>query len=259
MIDTHCHILPVDDGAKDMEESIKMARVAQKDGIKKIINTTHFNPEFEYPKGKILLDKISELNDILKKENIDIEVFPGNELYYNEALIKDIEKNNIEFYTLNNSKYILLEFSPSRFPKKLDEVVYEFSIKGYKVILAHVERYKELQEEPEIIDKAIQEGAYVQVNVSSVLKKGPKIVNSLCEKLLKEGKVHIVASDAHGFDKRRPMLKDGYEYIKNEYGEENAKILFIKNPSNILEDEELLDMEEVKKKSFLARLFSKRS
>src|SRR5690625_167645 len=112
MIDTHCHILPVDDGAKDMEESIKMARVAQKDGIKKIINTTHFNPEFEYPKGKILLDKISELNDILKKENIDIEVFPGNELYYNEALIKDIEKNNIEFYTLNNSKYILLEFSP---------------------------------------------------------------------------------------------------------------------------------------------------
>ena len=95
MIDTHCHILPVDDGAKDMEESIKMARVAQKDGIKKIINTTHFNPEFEYPKRKILLDKISELNDILKKENIDIEVFPGNELYYNEALIKDIEKNNI--------------------------------------------------------------------------------------------------------------------------------------------------------------------
>ena len=68
MIDLHCHILPgVDDGAKNLEESLEMARIAKEQGIKKIISTSHYHPEFEYIMGEALLNKVEEFNKILKR------------------------------------------------------------------------------------------------------------------------------------------------------------------------------------------------
>ncbi|WP_278244963.1 CpsB/CapC family capsule biosynthesis tyrosine phosphatase [[Clostridium] dakarense] len=117
MIDIHCHILPgVDDGSKDLEESLEMAKIAQSEGINKIINTSHYRPDFDFEKGEILLEKLNNFNNFLKENNIDIEVFIGNELYYGDDLLEYIDKK--EFYTLNNSRYLLIEFSPMRVPKK---------------------------------------------------------------------------------------------------------------------------------------------
>ncbi len=61
MIDIHCHILPgIDDGAKDIEESLEMARLAVNEGITKIINTSHYHPDFDYEKGEILIEKAKD-------------------------------------------------------------------------------------------------------------------------------------------------------------------------------------------------------
>ena len=74
MIDLHSHILPgIDDGSKSLEESLEMARIAQSEGIKKIINTSHYHPEFEYKMGKSLLSEVQKFNKILKENNIDIK------------------------------------------------------------------------------------------------------------------------------------------------------------------------------------------
>ncbi|MGL6107370.1 tyrosine-protein phosphatase [Romboutsia sp.] len=256
MIDIHCHILPVDDGAKSIDDAIEMARIAQEDGIKKIINTSHFNPDFEYVSGEELKTELEKLNKILREKNIDVELLLGNELYYNESLLEHINSNKKDFYTLNNSKYILLEFAPTRFPDNLEEVVYEFKLKGYNVILAHVERYKEVQQNTNIITKAIEEGAYIQVNASSILKKGSKAASEVCQKLLKQNCVHLVGSDAHGANNRRPQLRQAYSYIIDNYGEENAEILFSQNPKNLLEDTALSDMKLYRtKRTFWNKLF----
>ena len=95
MIDIHCHIVPnIDDGAKNLEDALEMAKIAYSEGIRKIVNTSHYHPNFEYINGKELFEHVREFNDILKSNNIDIEVLLGNELYYSEDIIEIIEQKN---------------------------------------------------------------------------------------------------------------------------------------------------------------------
>ena len=99
----------------------------------------------------------------------------GNEIYYTKDLIKEIDE--LDFYTLNNSRYILIELPPTNFPKDLCNIVYELKEKNYIPVFAHVERYREVQENPELIYEVINAGAIIQVNSHSIL--GKRITKSL--------------------------------------------------------------------------------
>jgi len=261
MIDIHCHILPgVDDGSKDLNDSLEMAKIAQSEGIKTIINTSHYHPDFDYIVGEKLLEELVNFNKVLKENNIDVEVLIGNELYYSDDLLEYIDKK--EFYTLNKSKYILIEFGHTRFPKNVCDVVYELKIRGYIPILAHVERYQEVQDNPKLIQEAIKEGALIQVNASSVLGKGPSECNKSCDVLLRHNRVHFIGTDAHGSNRRRPFIKDAYEYVSKKYGEDKANKLFLDNPSRVINNEEINFIEEsvesTPKRSFLSKLFKRK-
>ena len=239
MIDMHCHILPgVDDGAENLEEALEMARIAQSEGIKKIVNTSHFHPEFNYKMGDILLDEINSFNEVLKANNIDIEVLLGNEIYYTDGIIEQLQELN--FYTLNNSKYLLIEFSPMNFPKNLPDIVYEVKLKGYTPVLAHVERYSSIIEDPNIIYDCIKEGAIIQVNASSILGKNGKEAKKVSDILLDNNMVHIIASDAHGSQRRRPQLREAYDFVKNKYSKDLADNLFKNNQSLIMANKDII-------------------
>lgn len=259
MIDLHCHILPaIDDGASDLDEALEMARIAQKEGIKKMVNTSHFHPDFKYKMGNVLEGEVNNFNLELKKNNIDIEVLLGNELYYSSDLIEELE--NLDFYTINNSKYILIEFSPMNVPKNLPDVVYEIKLKGYTPILAHVERYSLIMENPNIIYDCINEGAVIQVNASSVLAKHGKEMKRVADILLDNNMVHIIASDAHGSERRRPQLKEAYDYIKNKYSKEIADNLFENNQSLIISNKDIIKPKANKyqeRKGLFSKLFKR--
>lgn len=259
MIDIHCHIVPsIDDGAKDLEDALEMARIAYSEGVRKIVNTSHYHPSFEYKKGEKLLESVNAFNTVLKLNNIDIEVFIGNEIYYSEDIIEIIEQK--EFYTLNNSKYLLIEFPPIRFPKNLVDIIYEIKIRGYVPILAHVERYKEIQENINIIYECINEGALIQVNSSSIIGKNGKEAKKVSETLLDNNMVHFIATDAHSSQKRRPIIKQTYDYVFDKYGENKAKTLFVENPNKVIKDEEI-DIEPPirykKSKNIFKKIFRK--
>ena len=239
MIDMHCHILPgIDDGASDLEEALEMARIAESEGIKKIVNTSHFHPEFKYTMGEELVEAINIFNVALKANKIDLEVLIGNEIYYTDEIIEEL--HNLNFHTLNNSKYLLIEFSPMNVPKNLADVVYEVKLKGYIPVLAHVERYNNIIENPNIIYDCIKEGAIIQVNASSILGKHGKEIKKVSDILLDNNMIHIVASDAHGSERRRPQLREAYEFVKNKYSEETADNLFKNNQSLIIENKDII-------------------
>lgn len=259
MIDLHCHILPeIDDGASNLNEALEMARIAQHEGIKKMVNTSHFHPDFKFKMGKILQEEVNNFNLELKKNNIDIEVLLGNELYYYSDLIESLD--DLDFYTINNSKYILIEFSPVNVPKNLSDIVYEFKLKGYTPILAHVERYSLIMENPNIIYDCINEGAVIQVNASSVLGKHGKEMKKVADILLDNNMVHIIASDAHGSERRRPQLKEAYNFIKNKYSKEVADNLFENNQSLIISNKDIIKPKISKyqeRKGLFSKLFKR--
>lgn len=258
MIDIHCHILPeVDDGSRSLNESIEMAMIAKEQGITKIVNTSHYHPDFRYKKGEELLKELEDFNNVLKENMIDIEVLIGNEIYYTKDLIKEIDK--LDFYTLNNSRYILIELPPTNFPKDLCNIVYELKEKNYIPVFAHVERYREVQENPELIYEVINAGAIIQVNSHSILGKSGKELQKVCNTLLNRNMVHVVGTDAHSSKRRTPIFLDAYKYVSEKYSKEMADDLFIKNNNAIINNEALNlpkpYKEEQKKKGFLKKLF----
>ena len=259
MIDIHCHILPnVDDGSESLEESIEMAKIAESEGITKIVNTSHCHFDFKYKKGNELKLELEKFNQVLKEENINIEVLLGNELYYTSDLIERF--NELDFFSMNNSKYILMEFSPINFPKNIEDVIYEIKIRGYIPIIAHAERYKQVQEDVNIMLDCIKEGALIQVNASSILGKNGENVEDTSKKLLDNNMVHFVATDAHSSNRRRPLIKDSYNYILKNYGKEVSEKLFIENPTAVIENRDISILNPTKyeeKRSFLKRLFRK--
>lgn len=259
MIDIHCHILPnVDDGSKSLEESIEMAKIAQNEGIKTIVNTSHYHPDFKYKKGQELSEVLNDFNNTLKKQGINVDIILGNELYFTDDLIGNLQ--NLDFNTLNKSRYLLVEFSPSNFPKNLVDVVYEIKLRKYIPILAHVERYPKIQENPNLIYDCINEGALIQINAASVIGKNGNEAEKVSEILLTNNMVHFIATDAHSSTKRRPLLKETYNYITKKYSEDVSKKLFIENQKCILEDQDLHFVEPreyIEKKSLLKRLFKR--
>ncbi len=259
MIDIHCHIVPnVDDGAKDLDDAVKMAKIAYNEGIRKIINTSHYHPNFNYIKGKELLGRVKDFNNILKLNNIDIEVFIGNELYYSEDIIEIIEEK--EFYSLNNSRYLLIEFPPLNFPKNILDIIYEIKIRGYIPILAHVERYKKVQENVNLIYECINEGALIQVNSSSIMGKNGIEMKKVSDILLYNNMIHFIATDAHSSTRRRPIIKETYDYVVKKYGSKKAETLFIQNPSKVINNEEIYIESPIryeKSKGFFKKIFRK--
>lgn len=258
MIDVHCHILPeVDDGAESMQQAINMAKIAQEEGISKMIATPHYHPEFKYEKGEELKRIRERFKKELKENNIDIEIYLGNEIYFTYDLMDKISE--LDFYCLNDSKYILIEFPPNNFPSNLCNIVYELKQQGYTPVLAHVERYMQIHEDPEIIYDCIKTGAIIQINSSSLIGKQGKEIQRFCNLLIGRNMVHLVATDAHSSQRRRPMMKDAYQYIEKKYSKEIADNLFINNAQCILDNKEIIIEEpfekSMEKVSFLKRIF----
>ncbi|KXZ40582.1 protein-tyrosine phosphatase [Alkalithermobacter thermoalcaliphilus JW-YL-7 = DSM 7308] len=238
MIDIHCHIINnVDDGSRSIEESIEMAKIASNEGIKKIINTSHYHLYSDYITGESLKERVEKFNHILKEKGIDIQVLVGNEIYYSKELISKLDE--LDFYSLNNSKYVLLEFPPDDFPDNIEDIIHEFKIRNFVLILAHIERYHKTIKNPLLVQECIEQGALIQINSNSIEGKYGKEIQNFCKKLLLGNCIHFVASDAHSCTKRPPKLKKSYEYVSSLIGKENADKIFIQNPNKVIENEDI--------------------
>ncbi len=197
MKDIHCHILyGIDDGASTKEESLIILKKAYDEGITDIVFTPHYIKNSKYNcNNKKKQRIINELKKELKNENIDINLYLGNEVMIDKDIVKLIEKDEIS--TINNTKYILVEFPMHNEEKDSINIMFELIRKGYKPILAHPERYSYIRRHPEKIDKYIEMGILLQGNYLSLFGKYGKDAGKFLKRLLKQRKISILASDIH--------------------------------------------------------------
>lgn len=227
MIDIHTHLLPaVDDGSQSFEESLELLRNAFNDGITDIILTSHYDTDSYYHKEKEeLMPLINELKE--KAKDIGINLYSGNELYANRDIVNDLKTDKC--FTLANSKYILIEFPFTYYEEIYDDILYDLKKEGYKIIIAHPERYSYVKEDVEFCLRWLNEGYELQCNSTS-LKHHQKTM----DKLLNRRWVKYMASDGHNV--RRPvLLKDAYNYIVSKYDKDYADELFYKNAKLIID------------------------
>ena len=197
MVDIHSHIInEIDDGSKSIDMTINMLKKSEQSGTTDIIATPHFMRgrfEVEY---KEVIEKVEELKKIVKENNIDINIYAGQEVYYS--------KNLLEYYndkiigTINNTKYMLIELPMLEF--NIDEVIntiYELQIRGIVPIIAHPERYKQFIKKPSMINSLIKEGMLFQMNTGSIVGDFGKDVKKTAAKYLEHNVYSFIGSDAH--------------------------------------------------------------
>lgn len=212
MVDIHTHVIPnVDDGSPSIEVSLSMIKHEIEIGVDTIIATPHHIIHRYEKTVEEIKEKFNELVQAVEKENLPIKLYLGQEICYShrEDQIKMLKEGKL--LTLNNTNRVLLEFSFTREPEDILDVIYTFSVNGYQVIIAHVERYEWMT-----YDKVValrNEGALIQINSDSYLGKSSWREKRFVKKLIKHQLVDFVASDTHSF--RPSTLDKSYKKIKN--------------------------------------------
>ncbi|MFW5793916.1 MAG: CpsB/CapC family capsule biosynthesis tyrosine phosphatase [Bacillota bacterium] len=222
MIDIHTHLLPfVDDGVRDFNEALNAIEALKKQGVEKLFITPHFyklrNFVSTHEENLKLFKKLTAL---VKEKNFNIELFLGTEIYYNQKTLKNIQSGIVS--DLIND-YYLIEFSTDESLYNITEAIHNFVAKGYKPIIAHIERYKVLNKFEDVSGlKKI--GALMQVNAGSVLGNSGFLKKNYINKLIKRDLVDFVATDSHSYQKG--LFLKAYEYVKKKFSKDIANKLF---------------------------------
>lgn len=239
MIDIHSHILfDIDDGAKTLEDSVKLCRDAADNGVKLITATPHF---FDYSHIRSFVSernhKISVLREILDEEDIPISVAAGSELFLND---KVFSAGDLDALTINGSRYMLCEFPLGPFdidraPLWIDELI----SRGYTPIVAHPERYIEFHRNLYIIDELLDREVVFQVNIDSLTGKNGEEPQKMAVDMVMRKIALLIGSDAHDTEYRHTRLREKFKDLPECIGEKILLDCMDKNAKAIIKNEEI--------------------
>lgn len=240
-IDLHSHIAwDVDDGIKTKEDAIKALGQAIEDGIMGICSTPHvICGKTDTNAFQNILLRQQELMEIAKE--MGVYIYSGAEMFMNIDFLDSLD-NGI-FQTLNESRYMLVEFDLSRdihYISYIDEYLDELFCRGFIPIIAHVERFFPMGLDMEMIENWLDMGCLLQTNRTSLMGFQGKVIQRNARELVKNKMIHLVASDTHRtVGNRIEKLSDAYQVVIKLTDTEYADQLFLRNPLIILDDEVL--------------------
>lgn len=218
MIDIHNHILPgIDDGAKDLETSIRMADIAARDGITDIVATPHWLGA-ELTLAEIDA-QVRSLNRHLFLREIPITVWPGAEVRADAVLLSD------PVPTLGDSRMVLLEWTAGISVSAMAQIIAYLEQKAYQPVLAHPERNPEIMQNPGILKQLGSCPLPLQLTAGSLTGFWGEQAKACARHLLRRANVRFVASDAHDPDFRAPILSDTLHYLIRKKGADQAHCL----------------------------------
>ena len=239
MIELHFHCLPgIDDGPSNWDEAVALCRAAAADGATAIVATPHvLRSPWINDEARKRDELVSRLNDLLEGKPA---VLAGCEYFFSSDALELWERGSAGPLTgLNRSSALLVEF-PADFDRKtVESAFHEFSILGVTPVIAHPERNPIFVEDLDWLGALISRGARVQITAASVAGDFGSRAMSVCDRMLKRGLVHLVASDAHSLAARPPRLSAARERIRRQWGEEVERGIFEDNPRAVIESRPL--------------------
>lgn len=260
MVDIHHHLLwGLDDGAKDFETSVAMAKASAADGVTHVVCTPHANGHYSYEQ-EINLQKAAELQAKLDAEGIPLKIGVGCDFHLSYDNIIDA-KANPERFSVNGLGYLLVEIPEYGVPPGLTETFYELRLAGLIPILTHPERNPTLQADLGRLVEWMRGGMLVQVTGDSVTGKMGKVAERVAHQLLAKRWVHFLATDAHNVSSRPPRLSEARDLVAKKYGEDYAESITTTQPRAVFEgrsfephDQPIDLYEDFKDKSWWRRL-----
>jgi protein-tyrosine phosphatase len=236
MIDIHNHILPgLDDGARNWEQSLAMARIAVADGIKEIVCTPHWAPGIYANTRGPILDAVDEFREKLSENNIPLEAHPGAELRLDPDLPRKLESG--ELLSINDTgRFILLEV-PDLLPPNLENFFPMLSRGNIIPIICHPERNHQLKRDPSPLFRWVEAGCLAQITAGSITGEFGSEVRRFSLMLFEHGLAHVIGTDAHDTRRRAPVFSEALRELEGILGKEAAENLVKEVPRRILHGE----------------------
>ncbi len=242
MIDLHCHILPgIDDGAKTLSVSLEMARLFAADGVTHVACTPHILPGVWANAGPQIREAVASLQAAIDAEGIELYLVPGADNHVVPDFLAGLEDGRL--LTLGDSRYVLVEPPHHVAPPRLEEFFFSILVAGYVPILTHPERLTWIEAQYAVLNRLVDAGVWMQITAGSLAGRFGKRTQALALRMLDDGLVHIIATDAHDTERRPPLLSEGWKIASDRVGAEEAERLVLGRPFAILQNQVLAPAE----------------
>jgi protein-tyrosine phosphatase len=215
VIDLHSHILPgLDDGARDIDDALEIARTAVADGITTMAATPHVREDYPTTADAMEIG-VRQLRAALERERIELELLPGGEISLEQ--LDRLSHDELRRFGLGgNPKYLLIETPYLDWPLPFGEIVSRLAEFDVIPVIAHPERNKAIQEDLAKVAGLFDAGALIQVTAASLDGRlGPR-TRACARKLVDAGLVHMVGSDAHTAGLREVGLSGACKVIGDQ-------------------------------------------
>lgn len=224
--DMHSHILPgIDDGAKNIGDSISLAKRFKELGYKKLVATPHVMADYFRNTPEIIHHALDILREGLLQNNIDLEVNAAAEYYLDETFENKIAKKEVLTFGPN---YLLFELSFINAPHNLFEVIDKIQDAGYQPVLAHPERYPYFHNSLESYQQIRETGCYLQLNTIALTGYYGKGAKQTAEELIDNYCIDFLGSDMHHLRHADALKESLYlERVQNILAQPQLKNLLV--------------------------------
>lgn len=231
--DIHSHALPkIDDGAVDIEMTEKMLRLAFAEGTRHMIFTPHYRTGRFEADTALLKTQFEQVFNIAKQIVPEMTLYLGNELFFSSNLIAMLKNKKV--LTLADSSYILVEFAYGQDYPFIQWAVEQLQSEGYKVILAHFERYHCLKNRLDRLRELLRDKVYLQITASYAAEMTRKAFPNYIKKAFQEHLIHFIGTDSHNPTSRSPIIRKSIIWLCKKYGEDYIRTIVLENPKKII-------------------------
>ena len=222
----------MDDGARTLEDSVAMVRMAAEHGTTDLVATPHANLMYRFEPDRIAegIEKIQEASGGI------LRLYTGCDFHLSFDNIQDSIEHPRK-YTINQQRYLLVEFSELLIFKNTEDIFARLSDAGMTPVITHPERNGLLRQRIELIARWVEQGTRLQVTSQSLTGTFGRRAQDFSRELLDRKLVHVIASDAHDCERRPPVMDEAHAWLRKEYGDALAGMLCVTNPAAALKGE----------------------
>jgi protein-tyrosine phosphatase len=235
LIDIHSHVLfGLDDGARTIEESVAMVRMAAGHGTTDLVATPHANLVYRFEPERIA----ERLARVEEAAGGALRLYTGCDFHLSFENIQDALEHPRK-YTIGQKNYLLVEFSELLIFKNMAEIFARLRDAGMIPVITHPERNGLLRQRKEQLARWVEQGARVQVTAQSLTGGFGRHAQDFSRELLDARLVHVIASDGHDCERRPPVMDEARAWLQKHYGEGLAEALCVTNPGAALAGENM--------------------
>lgn len=216
-VDFHSHLIPnIDDGSKSYDVSVDLIKRLHKLGFEKIITTPHIMTDFFRNTPQIVKDALEKLRHEVQQEDVPVTIEAAAEYLIDDGFEKKFRDNQLMTFGDN---HLLIELSTLSPPYNFKELLFDLQIEGYKIILAHPERYTYWMHDFKMFEELKNRNVLFQLNTVSLTGFYPDPTKKFAQKLIDAGMIDFLGSDMHNHNY--------FKALQNSLGEKYLQKLLV--------------------------------